>query len=313
MTIRIAFVGAGNMAREHCKAFSDIPDVSIVGVFSRTRSRAEDLAAEFSIDHVYSSVDELWAGTNADIVIITVRELGTREVCRSAFRFPWLCLIEKPAGYDLHDAEFILDESKRSNARAFVLLNRRHYASTRSVLKALENSSEQRIVQIMDQENPQVALEHGEDPLVAKNWMYANSIHVIDYLKVFCRGDVTDVNHVIPWNSEHPYFVFVTLAFSSGDVGLYQAIWNGPGPWSVSISTRTRRFEMRPLEQATVQPHKSRKSEVLEGHEWDVKFKPGLRLQAEEALKALKCLDHQLPSLEEGFETMRLIKVIYAN
>ncbi len=311
--MKIALVGAGNMAREHCRAFSDIENVIIAGVFSRTNSRALDLAAEFSIGQVYSSVYELWSGTKADIVIITVRELGTREVCEAAFKFPWLCLIEKPVGYDFNDAASILEESKRSRAKAFVLLNRRHFASTKSVLEELKDHTEPRVVQVMDQENPKVALDNGENPLVAMNWMYANSIHVIDYIRLFCRGDIVDMNHVIPWNSDDPYFVFVKISFTSGDICLYQAIWNGPGPWSVSVTTRTKRFEMRPLEQAAVQPYKSRTSEVLEGHEWDVKFKPGLRRQAEEAIKALKGLDHQLPSIGEGFETMRLIKAIYGN
>ena len=211
MTISIAIVGAGLMAREHCRAFSDVSGVSISGIFSRTRSKAESLAKNFSITGVYDSIEDLWRCTRAEIVIIAVKELATNSACKEAFKFPWLCLIEKPPGYDFLDAEAILEESRRFNSRAFVLLNRRHYTSTRSILKALRDDPEQRIVQVMDQENPQAALDHGEDPLVAKNWMYANSIHVIDYLRVFCRGDLISVDRVIPWNSENPYFVAVKL------------------------------------------------------------------------------------------------------
>ena len=44
MPIRIAFVGAGGMAREHGRAFRDIPGVILSGIHSRTRAKAEALA-----------------------------------------------------------------------------------------------------------------------------------------------------------------------------------------------------------------------------------------------------------------------------
>ena len=47
-------------------------------------------------------------------------------------------------------------------------------------------------------------------------------------------------------------------------------------------------------------------------HEWDVKFKPGLRAQAEEAVKAARGQSHALPSLEEALASMKLVQEIYA-
>ena len=42
---KIAIIGAGYMAEEHIRAFSDIEDVVVAGIFSRTRSKAEPLQA----------------------------------------------------------------------------------------------------------------------------------------------------------------------------------------------------------------------------------------------------------------------------
>jgi len=311
MQIKIAFIGAGFMAEAHIKAFADISGVFLAGIYSRTFARAEKLALKFSIEEVYTSIDELYMGTQADLVIIAVPELSVNQVCKEAFKFPWVCLVEKPVGYNLTDAQEIAQEAHRHRAKVYVALNRRHYSSTRCVIDDIESVDENRLVHIMDQEDPRSALKAGAPLLVVQNWMYANSIHVIDYFKIFCRGEIVDLHHVIKWNPQDPRFVMVKLRYSSGDVGVYQAIWNGPGPWAVSINTQAKRWEMRPLEDATVQVYGSRKPELLPKHSWDDEFKPGLRFQAEEAIKAVRGEQHRLPSLADAMDTMKLIHLIY--
>ena len=309
--IKTAVIGAGYMADEHIKAFSDIPEVSIVGIYSRTQERLDNLAKKHDIAKAYDSISALYEGTRADLVIIAVPELSVNAVCKEAFKYPWQALIEKPVGYNLQDAEDIAAAADKAGRKAYVALNRRHYSSTRAVLAEIDELAGQRLVQVMDQENPIVALEGGQPPLVVDNWMYANSIHIIDYLCVFCRGDVISVDHVIKWDPKDPRFVMTKVNYSSGDIGVYQAIWNGPGPWGVTVSTQAKRWEMRPLEQAASQVYKSRKSEPLPVHEWDTKFKPGLRLQAEETIKALRGEKHSLPTLADGINTMKLVSKIY--
>ena len=68
---------------------------------------------------------------------------------------------------------------------------------------------------------------------------------------------------------------------------------------------------MRPLEQAAVQIYRSRKLEPVALNEWDTKFKPGLRVQAGEAVKAVLGIPHTLPSLEDAMKSMRLVHAIY--
>ena len=309
--IKVAFIGAGYMAEEHIKAFSDITTVALLGIHSRNSLRAESLAKKYGIPKVYESIDALYNGTLADLVIIAVPELSTNKVCKDAFSYPWRALIEKPVGYNLADAEDIAAAAHASSCKAYVALNRRHYSSTRAVLRELSDIHGHRLVQVFDQENPIAALEGGQPRLVVDNWMYANSIHLVDYLSVFCRGDVTSIDHVIRWDSTKPGFVLTKFEYSSGDIGLYHAIWNGPGPWIVNVTTQAKRWEMRPLEQASSQLPNSRKSNSLPVHEWDIKFKPGLRLQAQEACKALRGEENTLATLAVGIETMKLVSLIY--
>lgn len=309
--IKVAVIGAGFMAEEHIKAFSDISEVELVGICSRTKTRADNLAIKYGISHVCDSIDSLYLSTKAELVVVAVPELSVNSVCMSVFKYPWLALIEKPAGYNLSDAEEIASAASSAGRTGYVALNRRHYSSTRAVLSELQGIEGQRMVEVFDQENPIVALEGGQPKLVVDNWMYANSIHIIDYMQVFCRGQVADINHVIKWDPSNPRFVLTKVQYSSGDVGIYRAIWNGPGPWAVAVTTQAKRWEMRPLEQATSQVYKSRKAEPLQVDSWDTQFKAGLRFQAQEAIKAARGETNQLPTLSDGIATMKLVKQIY--
>lgn len=309
--INVAVIGAGLMAEAHIKAFGGIPSVAVVGIQSRTKERAQALAAKYDIPNAYDSVDALYVGTQANLVIVAVSELSVNAVCMEVFKYPWQSLIEKPVGYNLPDALLIAAAAERADRKAYVALNRRHYSSTRAVLGELESFEGARLVHAFDQEDPITALEGGKPALVVDNWMYANSIHIIDYLNMFCRGEVIAVNHAIKWNPDEPRFVVASVIYSSGDVGFYHATWNGPGPWAISVTTQAKRWEMRPLEQATSQQYRSRKTEPLALSSWDSEYKPGLRQQAEEAIKALRGEEHYLPTLADGINTMRLVHLIY--
>lgn len=308
---KVAFIGAGYMMREHARAFRDVRGVRLVGVVGRTRERADAVASEFAIPLVCDTIEMLYAKTNADLVVVCVPELEVNSVACQAFLYGWTVLLEKPAGYNLSDAESILAASERNGVKAYVALNRRHYGSTRNVLQALNESQGPRLISVIDQEDPASALAGGRPKEVVDNWVYANSIHIIDYLRIFGRGQVASVDRTIHWNSEAPLFAAAKISFDSGDVGLYQAIWNAPGPWAVTVNTRANRWELKPLEKAVVQMAGQRTQQPLCDDPWDTEYKPGLRQQAEQAVLAARGQPSNLPTLADALETMRLGKAIY--
>jgi predicted dehydrogenase len=312
-SFRVAVIGAGYMAREHIRAFLDIRQVQVVGIHSRTRDRAVDLASEFDVPQVCDSIAELYDRTLADLVIVAVPELSTNEVCRQCFEFPWAVLIEKPAGYNCADAQEIETVASEKNRRAFVAFNRRHYSSTRSVIDDLAQQPSHRFIHVQDQEDQVRALQAGQPERVVENWMYANSIHLIDYFLIMGRGNISSVESIIPWkpNKKGPQYVVAKIAFDSGDIGLYEGIWNGPGPWAVTVNTVGKRWEMRPLEQAAFQVDGQRTLEVVESNAWDTQFKPGLRRQAELAIEASLGTSNNLPTLRDSLKTMRLTRDIF--
>lgn len=307
----MAVIGAGYMAQEHIRAFQDIPDVQIVGIHSRTKARAEEMAAQFHIPMVCDSIPELYNTTQADLVVVAVPELAMNRVSRACFEYPWTVLLEKPAGYNLSDAADIEAAARSKNRRVFVALNRRHFSSTQSVLNDLKKNTGQRFIRVQDQQDQKRALQVGQPKTVVDNWMYANSIHLIDFFLILGRGKIRAVEPIIPWNSENPRIVAAKVSFDSGDVGLYEGVWSGPGPWAVNVCTPEKRWEMRPLEQAAFQIAGQRAMETIASHPWDTQFKPGLRLQAEKTVAAAQGKINDLPTLQVAMESMRLVAAIF--
>jgi predicted dehydrogenase len=313
--LRLAVVGAGAMAREHIKAFLDLPGNSVAGIWNRTRSKAELLASEFGIPVVADSIGELYGRTRADLAIVAVYETAINAIMKQVLVEPWAILMEKPVGLDLPDGEDIAAVAKSragKSGNVYVGLNRRYLSSTQAALGDLRNDPHPRFIHVQDQQNLEAARQIGHADIVVRNWMYANSIHLVDYFCAFGRGDITEVTRVAPWQPENPGVVLAKIAFAGGDIGFYEGIWNGPGPWACTVTTSRRRWEMRPLERASYQNAGERTLIPVEAHPWDKDFKPGLRLQAQHVAEAVYG-DAPAVTLDEGLRTMRLIEAIYAH
>ncbi len=300
------------MAREHLKVMRALQDVDVVGIFSRTSSRAKALAADFDIGFVASSIAELYETTHSDGVVIAVSEPATEAICLEAIKYPWHLLVEKPVGLSLDETKRISDVANGMDKRFYVAMNRRNYSSTRMALEEVGKIQGARTVLILDQEDPLSALNGGRLKQVCDQWHFANSIHLIDLFGVFCRGAPLSVNNLVPWRPGYmAKSTHSVISFDSGDVGIYHSVWNAPGPWSVIIETAKKRFEMRPLESFAVQTYPSRNIELRPIVDEDHDFKTGFFIQMREFLQALKGSANNMVTLRTYLESVRLTDELY--
>ena len=307
---RVAIVGAGYMAQEHARAFASLASVEIVGVCGRTKSRADALANAHGTV-AYESIEAMYQGTHADAVVVAVNELSMQVVCDAVFRRPWLCFLEKPVGIDLPQALAIQASARSSGSRAFVALNRRSYSATRKAVEELSQSEGPRLISVLDQQDAAAAAASGQPQRVVRNYMFANSIHLVDYFCLFGRGEVDSVTPAVPWREGGSPYVVATIHFCSGDVGVYQAVWDGPGPWSVTVTDRAVRLELRPLERLGIQRRGERRLTEVATDPVDSDFKPGLRYQAEQVVRLLEGSNAALPTLDDATRSMTLCAEIY--
>jgi predicted dehydrogenase len=309
---KMVVIGAGNMALEHLKAFSSLENVEIIGIMSRTRSKAVALAEQFKIPTIAESIDELYQKTKAGLVVVTVYETSMLEVALAVMNYDWTIFLEKPPGYNLQQAEEISMRAYKNSRKVLVGLNRRFLSSSQRVMKSLNENNKPRSITVFDQQSLDVARSFNHHEEVVKYWMYANSIHLVDYLSFFGRGEVTDIQVSGKWDPMKTLCLNAFIKFSSGDEGLYQGIWNAPGPWGVYITTGDIRWEMRPLEKATFQLAGERQLHETEIHEWDKDFKPGFKLQAIEAVQAALGQKSNSPIMDEALKTMKIVNKIYS-
>ncbi|NCQ55995.1 MAG: Gfo/Idh/MocA family oxidoreductase [Alphaproteobacteria bacterium] len=310
--IRVAFVGAGPTTEAHIKAFSDLPTVSVVGIFNRTIEKAEKLVKIYGLDHLFPSLDALYKVGKPDLVVVCVYETAKREVMEKCLAYGVPIFAEKPIGLDYEESLKIADMAAKAECPVWVSLNRRTYSSTLEALKKLDKSpSKKRIIEVKDQQDLKIIVRLGHSPEVMKNWMYANSIHLVDYFSIFARGEIESINVLSGWDAKEPSFVAAHLKFTSQDQGLYTAYWNGAGPWSCHINNSDVCIALQPLETMRWQERGAHRWYEAELHRYDQDFKPGFRQQALEAIKAISGKSHKLCDINEALKSTKLIQAIY--
>ena len=312
MKTRIGLVGSGYMATEYLKASRAVSSLEFVAIHSRNMETAARLASEFGVSIIANSVED-FADQQLDFVIICVPELATFEIIATFSKLKVPLLVEKPVGITLREALSIEANSKADSIPLFVALNRRFYGSTRHVLNELAQTSGKRFVQVNDQENTIAAIAAGQPRQVVENWMFANSIHIIDYISVVCRGEPTLLRKNTTYMSKNAYIVHAEVTFSSGDVAIYTCFWNIPGGWNVSVSTENRTWQLSPLESARARSLGDRQYTDFEADELDNRFKPGLVRILMDLDNYCNGRDHSLISISEANKSMMLIDMIYAN
>jgi predicted dehydrogenase len=304
----VAFVGAGPVGLAHLKAFRSL-EVEVVGLCTKGADTGRLLAAEHGFPLYAESITELYERTKADAVVAALPIAEMLSAYRELFALPWASLTEKPLGVDLLEAREIAALAHGADHRGFVGFNRRHFASTRAAMSIIETSSAPRSVTVFDQQDRDQALRVGHPSVVAENFMYANSIHLIDYFSMFCRGMLTKVQQVRPWTAIRGCTVEVELTYDSGDVGRYIAVWEQKGPWAVELMSGDINVVLRPLEKLTV-TRDGRDVTPLIDYGVDELFKPGFVVQAQSFIGALSG-SGGCPTIDDAIVTTELVSSIY--
>ena len=308
---KIMLVGAGRMAREHVKALRAIEAVEVVGVVGRSEERTKFFAEELGIDFYSTSLTQAYEILKPDGAVIAVSADQMYEVTRHALNHEGRLLVEKPPAMIVRECEDLVRESKLRGRDVTVGFSRRYVSTIAEARKQISDSSGKRWIEIHDQQDRNLIRSMGHSSQIVNHLMYANSIHLIDLIRFFARGEVTSVRAVEPWNEKSYSRVVSHVEFSSGDVALYVAHWELKGSWSVQVTLENEEFVLRPLEKLVVSRNKDPKREEIDLSEIDRKFKPGFY----EQMRAwIRSFDGDYPienTLEDSLKTMSLVEKIY--
>jgi predicted dehydrogenase len=121
-------------------------------------------------------------------------------------------------------------------------------------------------------------IDRGVPEILRKNWIYANSTHTIDLLRLF-GGDIKKMYVLKNAIKEENGDQFVAaLEFESGSLGTYTAHWFSPGGWSTRLYGDGVTVEYRPLEKGIWIDTDFGQHEISPD-EVDERFKPGFYRQ----------------------------------
>jgi predicted dehydrogenase len=251
--VRLGLIGAGNIARQHLLAIARLPEVTAVGLTSRTRARAEALAAEFAVPLVADSPEELVRQAKPDALMVLVPPQTMAPLAIGCMDFGLPLFLEKPVGLSVAEAEQAADEAAKRGARTMVGFNRRHYTVFRQGLEKLRERG--RLLAVLVEGNERMALVRGlnrfpEDVLRA--WLFANATHTIDLLRFF-GGEPEEICALSASLREPLGDQFAAcLRFAGGALGSYTANWHSPGGWGVVLKGEGVTVEFKPLETGKV-------------------------------------------------------------
>lgn len=134
--LRIGILGAGWAGGGHAVAFSNLPNVEIRALWSRTRTRAEALAGQLNASgvQIYDDWRKLIEQAEVDVISLTTPPTLRCDPLVMALERGCHVLVEKPVTIGLTDANTMLDAAGQSDMITAAVLNWR-YAPGNQVAK----------------------------------------------------------------------------------------------------------------------------------------------------------------------------------
>lgn len=107
--LKVAVIGVGHIGKEHARIYSNMPDVTLVGVVDISKERGEKAAQSYNTNY-YSSHEEILDKVNAASVVVPTK--SHYEVTKDLLENGISVLIEKPMTGTVSEAEELIRLSK---------------------------------------------------------------------------------------------------------------------------------------------------------------------------------------------------------
>lgn len=273
-TVRVALIGAGWVAGQHLQVIGSAPGIEACGITSRTRSRAEELAAAHGL-RVFDTAEEMVSLAKPDALMVLVSAESMHEVASEAIGFGLPLFVEKPAGLTPAENADLAEQATSAGVRTMVGFNRRYYSVMRKGLEAILECGPLLGVSVEGHERFwKIADSPGVGDVTKREWMFANGVHTVDLLRFF-GGDATNVSSVAHSFRERNGDQFAAvMELESGAIGEYRAHWWSPGGWSAVLYGDGVTVEFRPLESARL-TDRGFQTRTIEPDECDLRHKAG--------------------------------------
>jgi len=284
-------------------------DVRAVGITSRTLSKAESLANTFQIEQVYDTVDHLLKGCAPDGIMVLVSANQIYDVALNLIPTGIPLFLEKPPGLIPEQTKALTGLANNHGTKNMVGFNRRYYSIFHKGIELINQNGGLLGVAVEGHERFWKIVDRDIPNEIRENWIYANSTHTIDLLRLF-GGEVEQINALKNSLKEKNGDQFVaSMKFVSGTIGTYTSHWFSPGGWTVTLYSDTIAVQFKPLEKGIWIDTEFQQHDIMPD-EVDIKYKQGFYRQMEAFVNMVRTGTLEAPAMDlaEALKTMELAK-----
>lgn len=191
-------------------------------------------------------------------------------------------LCEKPGALTKDKLKEVYDVSQKTNTEIYIAYNRRKYRSVTEAKKIIDADGGVLSFHFDFTEWSHVIEKTKKPETVLKNWLIANSSHVIDLAFYLCGKPIRMecfVKGSLKWHTKGAIFTGAGITDKQA-LFSYHADWKSAGRWSIEINTKSYKLILRPLERLQIMRKGSIEIEQKDvDYSLDTKYKPGLYKQ----------------------------------
>ena len=307
--IRLGIIGAGYIAKEHLKVIHIMDGVCAVGITSRTILKAKKLAKTFNIENVYDNINNLINNCVLDGLMILVSANQIYNVTKTLIPINIPLFIEKPPGLIPKQTKHLVELAEKYGTKNMVGYNRRYYSIFHKGIDLIKKNGGLLGLTIEGHERIWKIIELDIPNEIRENWIFANSTHTIDLLRLF-GGEIVQINALVNRVKEKYGDQFISsVKFKSGALGTYTSHWYSPGGWSVKLYGEGISVKYGPLEKG-VWTNSDFVVAEIDPESVDINYKPGFYEQLRSFIMLIKSnkLDWPGQDLAGAYLTMSIAK-----
>ena len=233
--VTVAMIGSGKAAKYHLRVLGNIENVDVCCIVNRGSNKPESLMKSYGIKKYYNSLDLAISDSNFEAAIVCVSPSSTFSVSKTLMNRGICCLIEKPLGLNIKEAEKLNKYSNQSKLVNVVGYNRRFFSSVLTANKIINEFGLPYSIHI-DCFEDIISLFNKYESSDIKKRFITNTTHGIDMLTLFGgeHVDVTGPRFSKFYNDIKSDFINI-ISFKSGQTGTLLSHWRSPSHWSLSL------------------------------------------------------------------------------
>ncbi len=232
--VRIALVGCGKIAALHALALDTLPQADFVACCDRNRERAQAMAGQYQVPHVFTDANELFRAGLVDAALVCTPHPAHEPVVIAAAEAGIHVMCEKPIATTLGEADRMIAATERAGVTFGVVFQRRFWPAARRIRSAIDAGKLGKLTL----GECTVRLWRGPDYFARDLWrgkwategggiLMNQAVHSIDHFQWF-MGRATEVSGRIA-TLRHGAYIDVedtaaaTVVFENGALGVIQA------------------------------------------------------------------------------------------